>query len=145
LTGPAAPTPNAAPSQADGGGNDRWPGGQDNETGKPNKGILNSIEAIKRSGIACTWDDFRQKEYWSGHADKSFDGEVKCRTETNDEGVSAFFCQCWPPRLQPKRNDLAGLRGSAIGSPRVHQLSALVEQVAVLSTVLKSTRVAKLL
>jgi hypothetical protein len=59
LTGPAAPTPNAAPSQADGGGNDRWPGGQDNETGKPNKGILNSIEAIKRSGIACTWDDFR--------------------------------------------------------------------------------------
>src|SRR5262249_35295708 len=27
-------------------------------------------------GITCTWDEFRQKEYWSGHADKSFDGEV---------------------------------------------------------------------
>ena len=56
--------------------NGHWPGGQDNDTGKPKKGILNTIEAIKRAGIACTYDEFRHEEYWHGHADKSFDGEV---------------------------------------------------------------------
>jgi hypothetical protein len=54
----------------------KWPGGCNDETGNPKKGILNTIEAIKRDGIVCTFDQFRQKEYWFGHADKSFDGEV---------------------------------------------------------------------
>ena len=53
-----------------------WPDGVDDKTERPRKGILNTIEAIKRAGITCTWDEFRQKEYWSGHADKSFDGEI---------------------------------------------------------------------
>ena len=53
-----------------------WPGGEHDETGKPKRGILNTIEAINRAGITCTWDEFRQKEYWFGHANKSFDGEV---------------------------------------------------------------------
>ena len=44
--------------------------------GRPKRDILNTIEAIKRIGITCTYDEFRQKEYWSGHADKTFDGEV---------------------------------------------------------------------
>jgi hypothetical protein len=68
------PEPNAG--QAKQSGTNHWPDGQNDETGKPKKGILNTIEAIKRAGITCTWDDFRQKEYWFGHADKSFDGEV---------------------------------------------------------------------
>ena len=55
----------------------KWPGGENEETGKPKRGILNTIEAIKRLGITCTWDEFRQKEYWSGHADKKFDGDVQ--------------------------------------------------------------------
>jgi Virulence-associated protein E len=54
-----------------------WPGGQDSDTAKPRKGILNTIEAIKRIGVTCTYDEFRQKEYWTGHADKTFDGEVQ--------------------------------------------------------------------
>lgn len=53
-----------------------WPDGQDDRTGKPRNGILNTIEAIKRASIKCTWDEFRQKEYWTGHDDKKFDGEV---------------------------------------------------------------------
>jgi predicted P-loop ATPase len=44
--------------------------------GSPNKGILNNIEALKRAGITCTWDEFKQKEYWSGHDDNVFDSEV---------------------------------------------------------------------
>ena len=55
----------------------KWPGGQHDETGTPKTDILNTIEAIKRLGVTCTWDDFRQKEYWSGHQEKSFDGEVR--------------------------------------------------------------------
>jgi hypothetical protein len=55
----------------------KWPGGQNDETGKPKKEILNTIEAIKRIGLTCTYDEFRQKEYWQGHADKKFDGEVQ--------------------------------------------------------------------
>jgi hypothetical protein len=54
----------------------KWPGGKHDETDKPKKNILNTIEAIKRLDITCTWDEFRQKEYWCGHADRSFDGEV---------------------------------------------------------------------
>jgi hypothetical protein len=53
-----------------------WPGGYDGQTKRPRKGILNTIEAIKRAGITCTWDEFRQKQSWFGHPDKSFDGEV---------------------------------------------------------------------
>ncbi len=54
-----------------------WPGGEHDETGKPKRGILNTIEAIKRAGVTCTYDEFRQKEYWHGHEDKKFDGEVQ--------------------------------------------------------------------
>ena len=54
-----------------------WPGGEHDETGKPKREILNTIEAIKRAGITCTHDEFRQKEYWHGHGDKEFDGEVQ--------------------------------------------------------------------
>ena len=52
-----------------------WPDGH-YKNGKPKKGILNTIEAFKRAGITCTWDDFTQKECWSGHDDKAFDGDV---------------------------------------------------------------------
>ena len=52
-----------------------WPDGQF-KNGNPKRGILNTTEALKRAGITCTWDNFRQKEYWFGHQDKSFDGEV---------------------------------------------------------------------
>jgi hypothetical protein len=57
-------------------GDVRWPDGSHDETGRPKKGILNTIEAIRRAGIICTWDEFRQKEYWFGHDDNRFDGEV---------------------------------------------------------------------
>jgi hypothetical protein len=56
--------------------NGHWPDGQDDH-GNPKRGILNTIEAFKRAGITCTWDEFRQKEYWTGHDDKKFDGEVR--------------------------------------------------------------------
>ena len=74
-----------------------WPGGQDDETGKPLKGILNTIEAIKRSDITCTWDEFRQKEYWFGHEDKKFNGEV------SDAAVTVTRVTiCTKFRLYPK-------------------------------------------
>lgn len=53
-----------------------WPGGFNEETAKPRNDILNTVEAIKRAGITCNYDEFRQKEYWTGHADKKFDGEI---------------------------------------------------------------------
>jgi hypothetical protein len=53
----------------------KWPDGHF-KNGKPKKGILNTIDAFKRAGITCTWDDFRQKECWSGHEDKTFNGDV---------------------------------------------------------------------
>ena len=71
LTGPVVVAPTTGGTMVD-----KWPDGVDHNTGLPRKGILNTIEAIKRLGITCTWDEFRQKEYWFGHADKSFDGEV---------------------------------------------------------------------
>jgi hypothetical protein len=80
---------------------EKWPDGQHDETGKPKKGILNTIEAIKRAGITCTWDDFRKKEYWSGHEDKSFDGEVSdaAITVTRRNFQKAF-------RLYPKAEEM---------------------------------------
>ena len=54
----------------------KWPGGYNEETGKPRSDILNIVEAIKRLGIKCNYDLFRYKEFWNGHADKKFDGEI---------------------------------------------------------------------
>ena len=55
----------------------KWPGSCNDETGNPRSNdILNTVEAIKRAGITCTYDEFRQKEYWTGHADRKFNGEI---------------------------------------------------------------------
>jgi predicted P-loop ATPase len=112
-----------------------WPDGHDDKTGKPEKGILNTIEAIKRAGITCTWDEFRQKEYWTGHDDKKFDGEVsdaavtvtrrnlkiKFRlypevTETRD----AITCACRDNKSNPVLDYFAGLKWD--GTPRLDKL-----------------------
>jgi hypothetical protein len=53
-----------------------WPGGFNEETGKPRDDILNTVEAIRRAGIECSYDLFRCKEFWNGHVDKKFDGEI---------------------------------------------------------------------
>ena len=54
---------------------------------------------LKRSnglGIKCTWDEFRQKEYWTGHEDKKFDGEV------SDAAVTVTRRNIWQKfRLYP--------------------------------------------
>ena len=94
------PEPNAV--QAKQSDTNHWPDGQNNETGKPKKGILNTIEAIKRSGITCTWDDFRQKEYWSGHADKSFDGEVSDAAVTVTRRNIKIKFQFYPGREETR-------------------------------------------
>ena len=59
-----------------------WPDGVNGETHIPKRGILNTIEAIKRLGLTATFDEFRQKEYWTGHKQNSFNGEV------SDEAVT---------------------------------------------------------
>src|SRR5262245_51402855 len=59
-----------------------WPGGIDGETHVPKRDILNTTEAINRLGLTATFDEFRQKEYWTGHKQKSFNGEV------SDEAVT---------------------------------------------------------
>jgi hypothetical protein len=71
---PAAPT--EVPKIIPKGPNRPWPDGVNHTTGKPIKGILNTIEALVREGLKCTYDEFRQKEYWQGHEDKAFDGKV---------------------------------------------------------------------
>jgi hypothetical protein len=52
-----------------------WPEGTD-DAGRPRKGLLNTMEALARLGITDTWDMFRRREYWYGHEDRLFDGEV---------------------------------------------------------------------
>jgi predicted P-loop ATPase len=59
-----------------GSGDGSWPDGTHEESGRPKKGLLNTIEAIARIGITCTQDDFRRMAYWSGHVDHSFDGPI---------------------------------------------------------------------
>jgi hypothetical protein len=64
-------------------GNDtRWPDGVHDDTGRPRKGLLNTIEAIMRIGITCTRDEFRRKAFWYGHTDHAHDGEL------SDEAVA---------------------------------------------------------
>ncbi len=115
------------------GGN--WPDGQYDETEKPKKGFLNTIEAIKRAGITCTWDDFRKKEYWSGHEDKSFDGEVSdpaiTVTRRNlrkafglypsaEETREAVTCACRDNKSNPVLDYFSKLKWD--GQPRLDKL-----------------------
>ena len=61
------------------------------------KELLNTIEAIKRADLTCTYDEFRRKEYWKGHEDEQFNGEV-C-----DAGVTVTRVNiCKTFRLYPK-------------------------------------------
>jgi hypothetical protein len=53
-----------------------WPDGVFRDTGRPKLGIENTVVAIKRLGLTNSWDEFRQKEYWTGHRQKNFNGEV---------------------------------------------------------------------
>ena len=113
----------------------KWPDGQDDETGKPRKGILNTIEAIKRVGITCTWDDFRKKEYWVGHEDKSFDGEVSDAAITitrrnlrrafrlypsAEETREAVTCACRDNKSNPVLDYFSKLKWD--GQPRLDML-----------------------
>jgi hypothetical protein len=103
---------------------DNWPDGQ-YKNGKPKSGILNTTEALKRAGVTCTWDDFRQKEYWSGHQDKSFDGEVSDASVTitrrnihktfglfpSAQGTrDAITCACRDNKSDPVLEYFAGLK-----------------------------------
>ena len=115
--------------------NGHWPDGQDDDTGNPKRGILNTIEAFKRAGITCTWDEFRQKEYWTGHDDKKFDGEVRDAavtvtrrnlkikfrlypeiTETRD----AITCACQDNKSNPVVDYFNGLKWD--GKPRLDKM-----------------------
>jgi hypothetical protein len=112
----------------------KWPDGQ-HDDGKPRKGILNTIEAIKRTGITCTWDDFRKKEYWSGHEDKSFDGEVSDAAITvtrrnlrrdfrlypsAEETREAVTCACRDNKTNPVLDYFSELKWD--GQPRLEKL-----------------------
>jgi predicted P-loop ATPase len=113
----------------------KWPDGQYDETEKPRKGILNTIEAIERAGITCTWDDFRKKEYWSGHEDKSFDGEVSDAAITvtrrnlhrafrlhpsAEETREAVTCVCRDNKSNPVLDYFSKLKWD--GQPRLDKL-----------------------
>ena len=115
--------------------NGHWPDGQDDQTGNPKKGILNTIEAIKRAGIKCTWDEFRQKEYWTGHDDKKFDGEVSdaavtvtrrniwqkfCLYPGPMEARDAITDACRDNKSNPVLDYFAGLKWD--GKPRLDKL-----------------------
>jgi len=113
----------------------KWPDGQYDETGKPKKGILNTIDAIERAGIKCTWDDFRKKEYWSGHEDKSFDGEVSDAAVTiarrnlrkayglypsAEQMREAITCACRDNKSNPVLDYFSGLKWD--GQPRLDKM-----------------------
>ena len=115
--------------------NGHWPGGQNNDTGRPKKNILNTIEAIARAGITCTHDEFRQKEYWRGHEDKKFDGEVSdaavtvTRVNTYkafrfypkvEETREAITYACHANKSNPVLDYFAGLEWD--GTPRLDKL-----------------------
>jgi hypothetical protein len=115
--------------------NGKWPDGQNHETGKPKSGILNAIEAIKRAGIKCTWDDFRKKEYWSGHVDKSFDGEVSDAAVTvarrnlhkafglypsGEQMLEAITCACRDNKSNPVLEYFSALEWD--GQPRLEKM-----------------------
>jgi hypothetical protein len=111
-----------------------WPDGQ-YKNGNPKKGILNTIEAFKRAGITCTWDDFRQKECWSGHEDKAFDGDVSDASVTvtrrnlhkkfdifpSAQGTrDAITCACRDNKSDPVLSYFAELRWD--GQPRLEKM-----------------------
>jgi virulence-associated protein E/bifunctional DNA primase/polymerase-like protein len=112
----------------------RWPDGQHDEN-KPKRGILNTIEAIARGGIKCTWDDFRKKEYWFGHDHKSFDGEVSDAAvtvarrnlhkgfglyPTAEQMREAITCACRDNMTNPVLDYFSGLRWD--GQPRLDKM-----------------------
>ena len=111
-----------------------WPDGQF-KNGNPKRGILNTTEALKRAGITCTWDNFRQKEYWFGHQDKSFDGEVSDAAVTitrrnlhkhfdlfpATQGTrDAITCACRDNKSDPVLEYFAGLKWD--GQPRLEKM-----------------------
>jgi hypothetical protein len=111
-----------------------WPDGQF-KNGNPKRGILNTTEALKRAGVTCTWDDFRQKEYWHGHEDKSFDGEVSDASVTitrrnldknfnlfpSAQGTrDAVTCACRDNKSDPVLGYFAGLKWD--GKPRLEKM-----------------------
>jgi hypothetical protein len=115
--------------------NGRWPSGVDDKTGRPRKGILNTIAALDHAGITCTWDDFRQKEYWFGHTDRSFDGEVRdaavAVTRRNieqkfhlypmiAEARDAITCACQDNKTNPVLDYFNSLKWD--GTPRLEKL-----------------------
>jgi len=122
----------ASPDATSSGG--KWPDGQHDET-RPKKGILNTIEATRRAGIECTWDDFRKKEYWSGHTDSSFDGEVSdaavtiARRDlhkafslypTAEQMREAITCACRDNKSNPVLDFFSKLKWD--GEPRLHKM-----------------------
>jgi hypothetical protein len=138
LTHPVAPVADAPalltadPSPAP---TSKWPDGQNSDTGRPKKEILNTIEAIKRSGITCTFDEFRREDRWTGHADKSFNGEIADRAVTvigrniskafrfhpkDEELRKAIICACWDNKSNPVLSYFAGLKWD--GTPRLDKL-----------------------
>jgi hypothetical protein len=111
-----------------------WPGEKDKH-GHPKRGILNTIEAIKCLGITCTYDEFRQKEFWTGHAEKKFDGEVQdaavtvtrrniCEKDkfypSADETRDAITVACQDNRSNPVLDYFAGLKWD--GVPRLDKM-----------------------
>ncbi len=112
-----------------------WPGGFNEETGKPRNDILNTIEAIKRAGIICTYDLFRCKEFWNGHADKKFDGEISDAAVTltreairrqfkfypeKVETQEAITIACHHNKRDPVLDYFAGLKWD--GTPRLAKM-----------------------
>jgi hypothetical protein len=111
-----------------------WPDGA-LKNGKPKRGILNTIEAIKRLGIHCTWDEFRQKERWHGHEDPSFDGDVSdaavVLTRRNIQKQFRFYpgsaqtseaitCACRDNKFDPVLDYFAKLKWD--GQPRLEKM-----------------------
>jgi hypothetical protein len=114
-----------------------WPGGRNEETGQPKKDILNTIEAIKRLGITCMFDEFRQKEYWTGHTNKVFDGEVEdaavtvvrvnIRTQFNfypvvQDARDAITSACHDNRRNPVLEYYDHVRPKWDGKPRLNTM-----------------------
>lgn len=77
-----------------------WPGGYNGETGKPHNDILNTVEAIKCLGINCSYDLFRCKEFWNGHVDKKFDGEISDPAVTLTRAAIRRQFKFYPEKVQ---------------------------------------------
>ena len=77
-----------------------WPGGYNEETGKPRDDILNTVEGIKRLGIKCSYDLFRRNEFWTGHADTKFDGEISDAAVTLTRAAIRRQFKFYPEKVQ---------------------------------------------